>query len=52
MLEKNETLYQKMKSEPIAANGNATIEKYFSFSDDIGNGFLKSEMRKKLNVKP
>lgn len=50
MLENNETLYEQMMNEPIAANGNATIEKYFSFSDDIGNGFLKREIRKKLGL--
>jgi len=48
-LESNRALYDQMMSEPIIANGNKTIEKYFSFTDDIGNGWYKNQVKKKLN---
>eukprot|EP00558_Chaetoceros_sp_UNC1202_P000812 CAMPEP_0197259044 /NCGR_PEP_ID=MMETSP1429-20130617/83312_1 /TAXON_ID=49237 /ORGANISM="Chaetoceros sp., Strain UNC1202" /LENGTH=876 /DNA_ID=CAMNT_0042723243 /DNA_START=132 /DNA_END=2763 /DNA_ORIENTATION=- len=50
LLENDETLYTAMMKEPIVANGNATIEKYFSFNDTIGNGSLKRRFREKLGV--
>ena len=37
-----------MINEPILANGQRTIEKYFSFEDTIGDGALKQRVRKKL----
>jgi hypothetical protein len=49
-LETDKKLYEKMLKEPIAAHGNATIEKYFSFSDEVGNGVLKRRIREKLGV--
>lgn len=49
-LENNQNAYNKMISEPILANGNETVKKYFSFSDDIGNGWLKYQFRSKLNL--
>ena len=51
-LDSNKELYEQMRKEPIAAHGNATIaEKYFSFSDEVGNGALKQRMRKKLGLR-
>mmetsp|Transcript_3332 Transcript_3332/g.5031 ORF Transcript_3332/g.5031 Transcript_3332/m.5031 type:complete len:441 (+) Transcript_3332:120-1442(+) len=50
LLENDETLYSAMTKEPIVANGNATIEKYFSFNDTIGKGSLKRRFREKLGV--
>jgi len=49
-MENDTALYEEMMSEPIAANGNKTIEDYFSFSDEIGGGLKKKEMRKKLGL--
>jgi len=49
-LESNESLYLAMINEPILSNGTATIEKYFSFSDEIGNGKLKKVIRRKLGL--
>ncbi len=49
-LENDEALYEEMMSEPIVANGNKTIEDYFSFSDDVGGGLKKKEMRQKLGL--
>ncbi|MGK3761399.1 MAG: hypothetical protein ACI8RD_013717 [Bacillariaceae sp.] len=49
-LERNGDLYEKMKKEPILAKGNTTIEQYFSFSDEVGNGALKNEMRNRLGL--
>lgn len=47
-LERNPDAYEKMINEPILANGQRTIEKYFSFEDTIGDGALKQRVRKKL----
>lgn len=44
-LENNETAYKEVMSEPILANGSDTIEAYFSMSDSIGGGKLKSKIR-------
>ena len=49
-LERNSDLYEKMTKEPILVNGNTTIEQYFSFNDEVGNGALKKEMRKRLGL--
>ena len=48
-LEANRTMYDKMLNEPILANGNNTIEEYFSFDGSIGNGLLKRRVKDKLN---
>jgi hypothetical protein len=37
-LEENRTAYDEMLKEPILANGEETIRKYFSWNDDLGNG--------------
>mmetsp|Transcript_7140 Transcript_7140/g.15522 ORF Transcript_7140/g.15522 Transcript_7140/m.15522 type:complete len:459 (-) Transcript_7140:34-1410(-) len=47
-LEENPEAYQKMLDEPILAEAERTIEKYFSFDDEIGNGDLKRRVRTKL----
>ena len=47
-LESNPAAYDAMMNQPILANGDKTIEDYFSFSDDIGNGKLKSKIRSML----
>ena len=49
-MEANRHLYDAMMAEPILANGNYTIETYFSFTDDVGNGKLKRKMRAKLGL--
>jgi hypothetical protein len=47
-LEKNQTAYDEVLNEPILANGDQTIEDYFSFRDDVGGGKLKKRIRKML----
>jgi len=49
-LENNETAYNEVMSEPILANGGDTIEEYFSMSDSIGGGKLKSKIRKLMEL--
>jgi hypothetical protein len=49
-LELDEKLYDKMKKKPIVANGEKTIEEYFSYSDNVGKGVLKQRMREKLGL--
>jgi hypothetical protein len=47
-LEKNQTAYDEVLNEPILANGEQTIEDYFSFRDDVGGGKLKKRIRNML----
>jgi hypothetical protein len=47
-LEKNQTAYDELLKEPILANGDQTIEDYFSFRDDVGGGKLKKRIRNML----
>jgi len=49
-LEENKERYETMLQEPIVAQGNLTIEKYFSFSDDIGGGAMKRKFRETLGL--
>jgi len=49
-LETQKELYDEMMRQPILSNGENTISEYFSFSDEVGNGYLKQLMRKKLNL--
>lgn len=49
-LNENQELYNATLNLPIAANGESTIEKYFSFNDTIGNGHLKREIRKRIGL--
>jgi hypothetical protein len=47
-LESNRTAYDEMFLHPILAHGEQTIEKYFSWSDQVGGGRLKWEIRTML----
>lgn len=47
-LEANQSAYQEMLAEPIFKDGNRTINRWFSLSDDIGDGSLKKKIRKTL----
>lgn len=50
-LQSNKTAYDEVMSvEPILANGEVTIDEYFSFSDEIGNGTLKRRIREKMGL--
>lgn len=50
-LEANKTAYDEILfGEPILADGNKTIEKYFSLSDEIGNGKLKRRIREMIKM--
>lgn len=43
-LEKNATAYSEMLSQPTLADGNNTLEEFFSLSDDVGGGKLKRKI--------
>lgn len=43
-LEANRTAYAEVLSEPILADGQRTLEEYFSLSDDVGGGKLKQRI--------
>lgn len=47
-LENNITAYDEMTKQPVLAHGRATIEQHFSWSDQIGGGRLKWEIREML----
>merc|ERR1711988_320325 len=47
-LEKNRTAYLEVISQPILKDGEQTLEKYFSLSDEIGGGKLKQRIRDML----
>ena len=52
-LENNRTAYdQVLGDEPILANGSLTIDQFFSFADDVGNGTLKRRIRDMLGMSP
>ena len=48
--EQNPSEYDKMLNEPILANGQETIEKYFSWDETVGNGALKSRIRRMMGL--
>jgi len=47
-LEQNRTAYRLMLDEPILADGERTLERWFSFTDNVGKGFLKRRIRSML----
>mmetsp|Transcript_17324 Transcript_17324/g.26242 ORF Transcript_17324/g.26242 Transcript_17324/m.26242 type:complete len:438 (-) Transcript_17324:345-1658(-) len=47
-LEANQSAYHEMLAEPILKDGNHTINRWFSLSDDVGDGSLKKKIRKTL----
>lgn len=49
-LEHNATAYDEMLDQPILANGNVTVEEYFSFSDEVGGGKLRKRIRKLMGL--
>jgi hypothetical protein len=52
-LENNRTAYdQVLGDEPILANGSLTIDQFFSFADDVGNGTMKRRIRDMLGMSP
>ena len=48
--EQNPAHYEEMLNAPILANGEVTIEKYFSWDETVGSGLLKSRIRKMMGV--
>jgi len=50
-LEADPYLYKSMANAPILAKGDETLKKYFSFSESVGDGFLKNRIRRLLSVK-
>jgi len=50
-LETNRSAYDEiLYNEPILADGTNSIEEFFSFTDDIGNGTLKRRIRSMLGL--
>ena len=49
-LEKNISLYEEMQNEPILADGNATIEKFFSLTPHVGNATLWKKIRSLMGM--
>jgi len=49
-LEKNPAEYAKVLAQPPLRHGQRTLEKYFSWSDDVGGGALKKQFREMLQV--
>ena len=49
-LESNQTAYEQTMAQPILANGNATINKYFSLTPDIGDGSVMKRIHEKLGL--
>jgi hypothetical protein len=47
-LEENRTAYDEVIKEPILANGEETIRRYFSWNDELGNGDIKWFIRDML----
>lgn len=50
LLQSNKTMLEWKQRAPILANGNETIEKYFSFSKDLGNGQLRQRIRQLMGI--
>ena len=46
----NKTAYRERMQRPILRNGNETIEKFFSLTDELGGGALKRRVRKMLGL--
>ena len=51
-LRRNPEAYEAMISQPILADGKQTVEDYSSFSDNLGGGKLKREIRAMLGMTP
>ena len=46
----NESEYRKVLSEPVLARGEETLREYFSLTDDVGTGSLKSRIQRFIGV--
>lgn len=44
-LEENRTAYDEMLNQPILSDGYNTIKRYFSLSENVGEGFLRKRIR-------
>ena len=49
-LESHPDAYNTMMKQPVFAHGDDTIREYFSFSEDVGGGYLKNKMREMLGI--
>lgn len=49
-LEANGIAYDEILTQPVLANGNETVDKYFSLSDEIGHGTLKRRIRQMVGI--
>lgn len=49
-LQSNPHAFEAMQQAPILAKGNTTIEQFFSFSKNLGNGILRSRIRQMMEI--
>mmetsp|Transcript_12094 Transcript_12094/g.35303 ORF Transcript_12094/g.35303 Transcript_12094/m.35303 type:complete len:189 (-) Transcript_12094:275-841(-) len=49
-LERNRSAYEEVLAEPILANGERTIEQYFSYSESVGKGILRGRIRRMMGL--
>ena len=49
-LERDRELYLKMKALPILRDGEDTLRKFFSWSEDVGGGELRDKVLAMLRV--
>jgi len=49
-LEKNLTAYEEIFTYPILRNGTDTLNKYFSYSDEFGDGSIKRQIREMMRI--
>ena len=46
----NQTAFQQRMNQPILRNGTDTIQRYFSLTDDVGQGHLKRRIRTMMGL--
>lgn len=51
MLERNKSAYLEKLNAPILAEGEVTLQKFFSLTDNVGSGELKLKIRKLVGLK-
>ena len=51
-LEKHPNAYRAMLKEPILKDGEETLRKYFSLSDDVGGGELRRKIQTLIEANP
>ena len=49
-MEDDRKLYERMATAPILRNGEETVRKHFSLSDEIANGELKGKLHEMMRI--